>query len=117
MKYLKTYEGMERLLDLFTETIYNFYGSNYGIYCDYFDNELTHNTIKEHLHNFYKKYTKENDFDGDSFDREIFRDYLFVKLGYVPLENIDYQKLIKKLLTKEELEESELLYKTRQYNL
>ena len=80
MKYLKTYEKMERLLDLFIETIFNFYGKDSGIYCDYFDNELTQNTIKKHLPDFYKKYTKEN-FEGDSFDREIFRDYLSYTLS------------------------------------
>jgi hypothetical protein len=93
--------------------IFSFYGKDEGIYKDFFDNELTKDDLETHFPIFMKSYLvllKNHDHElkhimqdaFDSFDREIFRDYLLVKLENVPIQELDYNETIKEILQIEE---------------
>lgn len=51
-----------------------------GVWSEFFNNNLTKKDITYHMNDFLKN--REN-FEGDSFDREAFRDYLLDKINHV----------------------------------
>ena len=114
MKYIKTYERLSKK-DKFVDVIFKYYGPD-GIFSKYFKKELTRDIIENYLDGFIAKRT-EHFFNGDDVDRELFRDYLFVKLGYRKLEDCENKNAIRKLFTQEELNDSEIMYKTRKFNI
>ncbi len=87
----------------FLKYFYNFYNGNYFI--DVFGVKLTKNIIKKYLPEFIKKRLELNMWGGgDSFDREVFRDYLLYKLNILPLNQLEFTELVKKHLSDVELD-------------
>jgi len=111
MKNIKSFEGYSiskkdiSRKDQFVDYFLGFYGSD-GIYGNFFDNKLTSETVNKYIDEFIKNI--KGDFDGDSFDRELFRDVLLVKLGICNARQVEYN--IDSLLTELEVD-------TAKYNL
>ena len=94
--------------------IFSFYGKDEGIYNCFFDNKLTKEDVDTHFPTFmrsYNKFLKDHfdilgyiitEDDISSIDREIFRDYLLVKLNDEPIDELEYKLAIKPVLLIEE---------------
>ena len=101
MKYLKAYEvhsDKKKLLlrNQFVDYVSKFYTSN-DLYGSIFNYKLTVKDIEKYVDFFIEK--RGDSFEGDSFDREIFRDFLLFKLGYSGLDQLEYTSSVKGLLT------------------
>ena len=100
----------EKKLQEIRDYVYSFYGTDCDLYEDFFDNKLTQELLNDHLDNYIEVYPKfakfwhgeenENWLDNgfDSTDREIFRDYLLVKIMNKALTELEYQNEITKFL-------------------
>jgi hypothetical protein len=89
-------------IDGVIDYVYDFYGKDSDLYGDFFNNELTREDIIKHLPGFFKSYSKFNK-EFDSFDtpqREMFRDYLMYFVMNKPLEELEFDWLISKLINK-----------------
>jgi hypothetical protein len=96
------------------EYIFSFYGKDEGIYNCFFDNKLTKEDVDTHFPIFMRSYNKLlEDQCGNSgytiteeniswFDKEIFRDYLLVKLKDKSIDELEYKLSIKSVLLIEE---------------
>jgi len=104
MKYIKTYESSigpsRENKEEFTNYIMSYYGKN-KMFGAIFKNKLTKSEVNKNINSFIKK--RGSLFDGDSLDREFFRDYLLFKLGYFNLNELEYGNYVKTLLTDEEI--------------
>lgn len=113
MKHLKIFENFnlsER--DAFVDYIMSFYGPD-GTWSEFFDHKLTKDIVEKYVDKFINK--RETDFDGDSFDRELFRDFLLVKLGISDINEVELN--ISSFFSEAELKEAELLHRAFKYNL
>ncbi len=103
MKYLKYFEKSivnNELKDFFAY-VEQYYSKPYG-----FHPLFTIKQMSENIEEYINKRKKLDDWgNGDSFDREVFRDYLFVKLGIKQLNDVEYSYQIKKLLTPIEIDQ------------
>jgi hypothetical protein len=83
-EYRKTRAG-------FIEYAKEFYGQN-GIYAEFFaQNRPTHADFSAAYTDLLALRRKQGiDFDGDTFDREVLRDLLFVRMGILTPEQTEY---------------------------
>lgn len=112
MKHLKAFEKILSERDMFVRYILSFYGPN-GTWSEFFDHKLTQKTVEDNVDKFIKKRGK--DFDGNSFDRELYRDILLVKTGILGVDSTETN--VRPYFTKSELKKAELLHKSNKYNL
>ena len=119
MKYIKTFEAksFKKVNDIvnrnnFVDYIMKVYGSD-GTWGEFFDRKLNQSTVEKYVDNFIKKRGK--DFDGYSFDRELYRDFLFVKLGMYDINEVELN--VKSFFTASELKDANALHKANKYNL
>ena len=78
----------------FIDYVMSFYGKD-KTYGDFFEHKLTRKIVEKHFPNFYKAYLKKyDDWDCTSIEREMFRDYLFVKMGF-DTTNLEYPIVLK----------------------
>jgi len=111
MKHLDGFESVIR--KNFINYMLEFYGP-YGIRSDIFDGKLTKDIIERYVDDFIEKRIVSKVWDnGDSFDRELFRDVLLIKLDIC--YNTEYD--VKNYLTKKEVEELPMKKDTEKYNL
>jgi len=94
--------------------VFSFYGKDEGCFNFFFDNKLTKEDVDTHFPifmRFYIIYLKDmyhewgyiiKEDDIDSYDREIFRDYLLVKLKNEPIDELEFKLAIKPILHIEE---------------
>jgi hypothetical protein len=111
MKHLDGFEN--KIRKDFINYMLEFYGSN-GIRSDVFDGKLTKDIIEKYVDDFIEKRKKLIVWsNGDSFDREFFRDVLLIKLDIC--YNTEYD--VREYLTKKEIEELPIKKDTEKYNL
>lgn len=116
MKHLKIFEGYleDRQVEKnkFVSYVLRFYGLN-GTWGEFFDYKLTQKTVEKYVDNFIKKRGK--DFDGDSLDRELYRDFLLVKLGISDINEVETN--VKPYFTESELKDAGILHNAIKFNL
>ena len=104
MKYLKYFENNidDKDSSNFINYMEEFYSKPFGLHPIFTSKQIIDNI------NYYINKRKEfGDWgNGDSFDREIFRDYLLVKLNIKKLNEIEYYEMVKKLITPLELDQN-----------
>jgi len=113
MKYIKIYEKIKPRTK-FINLIYKIYGIG-GIFSKYFKKELTRDIIEKYVDTYMAK--RGENFNCDDVERMFFRDYLLVKLGYDTLEDCESKDKIKDLFTQEELNDAEVAYNSKKFNL
>jgi hypothetical protein len=108
MRYIKKYEKISSELEEleeredFVDYMMTFYGPD-GI-IDFFKGKLTRNVVEKYVDDFIKKRKELRKWEGDTLDREYFRDVLFVKLGMYKLGEIEYRNEIRPYLTDLEID-------------
>ena len=105
MKYLRLFEkykDKERLgqhlwreRNFFVDYMMNYYNEEDGIMGQFLNREI----IEKYVDDFIKKRKELNQWDGDSFDRELFRDILLIKLGIQKIHETEYKNGILPYLT------------------
>lgn len=112
MKHIKIFENFSiSKRDEFVDYIFGFYGPN-EVWGDFFNYQLTKDIVEKYVDKFIKK---EVNFDGDSFDRELYRDFLLVKLGFSDINEVELN--VRSFFSESELKEAELLHRAFKYNL
>jgi hypothetical protein len=96
MKYLKFFESwLDQQKQDFISYFLNFYDDD-----DLFEGKLSKELIDKYLDFFIKRRMKLFNWgNGDSFDREVFRDFLLVKLGLRSLNEVEYKNQVRDYLS------------------
>ena len=103
----------EVMRDNFINYVLDFYGPE-GAWDEFFDGKLTKDVILKYIDKFIRTRTRLSMWGrGDSFDREMFRDVLLIKLGITYDTVLDVSQYI----TAEERRKVELVKNKNQYNL
>jgi len=113
MKHLKVFESFRSgISNDFVDYMIGFYGPN-EIWGNFFNDNLTRDIVEKYVDSFIKK--RGHDFEGDSFDREMYRDILLVRMGISDINEVELN--VKSFFTESELKKAELLYQANKYNL
>jgi hypothetical protein len=119
MKHIKLFEDYpkpddeDEVREEFINYVLDYYGPD-GTWSEFFDEKLTKEIILKYVDKFIRTRTKLQMWvRGDSFDREFFRDVLFIKLGI----EYDTEYDVGQYLTEEERKKVEIEKNAKKYNL